>query len=88
MNGRRGRARPVALHPFHDVLLTRGGPPHAPDVIAQHPERRPETIADLQLHAGFNATVLKRLPAGCVHAARRPGAVVIDTLMTRLPPPS
>src|SRR5258708_37318840 len=43
---------------LHDVHLPTGGPGDRPDVLAQHPERRPDTFAERKLDSGLNPAVL------------------------------
>src|SRR5258708_24665580 len=43
---------------LHDVHLATGGPGDGPDVLAQHPERRPDTFAERKLDSGLNPAIL------------------------------
>src|SRR5258708_33351619 len=43
---------------LHDVHLAAGGPGDRPDVLAQHPESGPDTLAERKFDSGLNPAVL------------------------------
>src|SRR5438067_604983 len=59
---------------FHDVDLAAVGPMNSIDIVAQHPERRPDALAKRNLDPGFDTAiglaelVLRQQPGGSIVA--------------------